>query len=167
LYNAMAPLAGRAPGIVGLALADDRLFAGIIADGFHVDPVSLAAALRAKGRDRLYVVTDAMATSGGTRSRFDLLGIPVHLQGGRLVGPDGTLAGAHLTMIEAVRSMVTSVGASLADALVMASHTPALWLGLDHRKGRIAAGFDADLVAFDGAFTVVGTWIGGRRLTSS
>jgi N-acetylglucosamine-6-phosphate deacetylase len=79
----------------------------------------------------------------------------------RLTSPDGTLAGAHLTMIEAVRNAVTLLGISLVDALIMASRTPAAFLGLESELGRIAPGYRADLVAFNSNFEVVGTWIGG------
>ena len=83
------------------------------------------------------------------------------LHNNRLTGPDGTLAGAHLTMIEAVRNAVALAGIALLDALIMASRTPASFLGLGSVLGRIAPGYRADLVAFDPNFEVVGTWIGG------
>lgn len=165
LYNAMSPLTARAPGMVGAALADDRLFAGIIADGLHVDPVALRVAHRAKGRERLCLVSDAMPSVGGKRLHFDLLGTAITLSDGRLTDGAGTLAGAHLSLIEAVATMVTRAGVDLADALVMASRTPAEFLGLGARKGRIRAGHDADLVAFDRAYRIAGTWIAGREVT--
>jgi N-acetylglucosamine-6-phosphate deacetylase len=83
------------------------------------------------------------------------------LHDNRLTGPDGTLAGAHLTMIEAVRHAVALLEVSLADALIMAARTPAAFLGLDAELGRIAPGYRADLVAFTEDYKVLGTWIGG------
>jgi N-acetylglucosamine-6-phosphate deacetylase len=161
LFNAMSQLSGREPGLVGAALADDRLFAGIICDGIHVQRAGLQVAFRCKGRDRLMLVTDAMPLVGTSERQFILQGRQITLQENRLTGPDGTLAGAHLTMIEAVRNAVALIGISLADALVMASRTPAAFLGLGSELGRIAPGYRADLVAFDPDFAVVGTWIGG------
>jgi N-acetylglucosamine-6-phosphate deacetylase len=161
LFNAMSQLSAREPGLVGVALADDRLFAGIICDGIHVDRAGLRIAFRCKGRDRLMLVTDAMPLVGTSERQFILQGRQITLHENRLTGPDGTLAGAHLTMIEAVRNAVALLGISLADALVMASRTPAAFLGLGSELGRIAAGYRADLVAFDQNFDVVGTWIGG------
>ena len=161
LFNAMSQMTAREPGAVGAALADERLFAGIICDGRHVDPRNLKVALKAKTRERLMLVTDAMPTAASDITAFRLLGRDVVLKDGQLNGPDGTLAGAHLTMIEAVRNAVTLVGASLEDALVMASTTPATFLGLNDRLGMIAEGCKADLVAFTPDWRVVDTWIGG------
>ncbi|WGD50753.1 N-acetylglucosamine-6-phosphate deacetylase [Bradyrhizobium sp. CB1650] len=161
LFNAMSQLSVREPGLVGAALADDRLFAGIICDGIHVDPACLRVAFRCKGRDRLMLVTDAMPLAGTSERQFMLQGRQITLHENRLTGPDGTLAGAHLTMIEAVRNAVALLGISLVDALIMASRTPAAFLGLESELGRIAPGYRADLVAFNPNFEVVGTWIGG------
>jgi N-acetylglucosamine-6-phosphate deacetylase len=146
---------------VGAALGDGRLFAGIICDGIHVDPIGLRVAFRCKGRDRLMLVSDAMPLAGTNDRQFMLQGRQITLHENRLTGPDGTLAGAHLTMIEAVRNAVALAGVPLSDALVMASRTPAAFLGLESELGRIAPGYRADLVAFNPNFEVVGTWIGG------
>jgi N-acetylglucosamine-6-phosphate deacetylase len=161
LFNAMSQLSGREPGLVGAALDDNRLFAGIICDGIHVDPASLRIALRCKGRDRLMLVTDAMPLVGTQDRQFLLNGRQITLHDNRLTGPDGTLAGAHLTMIEAVRNAVALLDVPLADALVMGARTPAAFLGLESELGRIAPGYRADLVAFSKDFEVIGTWVAG------
>jgi N-acetylglucosamine-6-phosphate deacetylase len=161
LFNAMSQMTAREPGVVGAALSDDRLFAGIIPDGICVSPMNLKTAYRAMGRDRLIIITDAMPTAGGNRSFFHLQGRKITLHDGRLTDDAGTLAGAHLTMNEAVRNAVAMMGASLEDALTMASLTPARCLGLGDELGRIAPDYRADLVAIDGAFDVQGTWIAG------
>jgi N-acetylglucosamine-6-phosphate deacetylase len=162
LFNAMSQLAAREPGVVGAALDDERVFAGVICDGLHVDAASLRIAFRCKGRDRLMLVTDAMPLVGSDQRDFQLQGRRISLAGGRLTGPDGTLAGAHLTMMEAVRNAINLLGVTIEDALVMASRTPATFLGLQSQLGSIAPGYRADLVAFNGQFEVVETWIGGR-----
>src|SRR3954454_11965584 len=164
LFNAMSQLSAREPGVVGAALGDDRLFAGIICDGIHVDPASLRIAFRCKGRDRLMLVSDAMALVGTENRQFMLQGRPITLDQNRLTGADGTLAGAHLTMIEAVRHAVVLLEISLVDALIMASRTPAAFLGLESELGRIAPGYRADLVAFNSNFQIVGTWIAGESV---
>ncbi len=162
LFNAMSQLKAREPGLVGAALNDDRLFAGIICDGIHVDSTSLRVAFRCKGRDRLMLVTDAMPLVGTSEQNFMLHGRQISLQENRLTGPDGTLAGAHLTMIEAVRNAVSLLDIPLVDALIMASRTPAAFLGLESELGMIAAGYRADLVAFKTNFEVVDTWVAGQ-----
>jgi N-acetylglucosamine-6-phosphate deacetylase len=164
LFNAMSQLSAREPGMVGAALDDERLFAGIICDGIHVDPVSLRIAMRCKGRNRLMLVTDAMPLIGTDQTDFLLQGRRITLQGDRLSGPDGTLAGAHLTMMQAVHRAVALLGLTLADALTMASRTPAAFLGLEAELGAIAPGYRADLVAFNSNFDVINTWVGGRGL---
>jgi N-acetylglucosamine-6-phosphate deacetylase len=162
LFNAMPPLAGRDPGSVGAALASDG-FAGIIADGHHVHPANLRVALRAKGAERLMLVTDAMASVGSDIRAFALHGRTVRVADGRLATEDGTLAGAHLDMAGAVRNAVALMGASLAEALRMASATPADFLGVRGR-GRLVPGAVADAVAIDNAGTVEQVWVAGERL---
>ena len=162
LFNAMSQLTAREPGVVGAALDDGRLFAGIICDGLHVDPLSLRVAMRCKGRDRLMLITDAMPLVGTDLRHFLLQGRHITLQGTRLTSPDGTLAGAHLTMMQAVQNAVALLGVGIADALTMASRTPATFLGLESELGAIAPGYRADLVAFSSKFEVIQTWVSGR-----
>ncbi|MHB2167669.1 N-acetylglucosamine-6-phosphate deacetylase [Alsobacter sp. R-9] len=162
LFNAQSQMQGRSPGVVGGAMADDRLFVGIIPDGLHVHPANLKVAFRAIGPERLMLVTDAMSSVGATSDRFMLMGREVHLADGRLTTADGTLAGAHLGMNEAVRNAVSMMGATLSQALAIASATPAAYLGLAGSHGRIAPGYVADLVALTPALDVVGTWIRGE-----
>src|SRR5262249_41377409 len=167
LFNAMSQLNARQPGVVGAALQDDRLFAGIICDGIHVDRTSLQIALRCKGRDRLMLVTDAMPLVGTNDRQFTLHGRPITLHDNRLTGPDGTLAGAHLTMIEAVRNAVALLEIPLFDALIMASRTPAVFLGLESELGLIAPGYRADLVALNPGLDVIGTCVAGQGVGST
>ena len=117
LFNAMPPLSARAPGIIGAALAERRLTAGLIVDGIHVDPVSVRAAFAAKGSDRIALVTDAMPTVGTSLDRFELDGRTIKLADGRLTTEDGTLAGAHLDMASAVRNAVRLAQLPLEDAI--------------------------------------------------
>jgi len=161
LFNAMPPLSARAPGIIGAALAEHRLTAGLIVDGIHVDPVSVRAAFAAKSPDRIALVTDAMPTVGTSLDYFELLGRRIKLAGGRLTTDEGTLAGAHLDMASAVRNAVGLAQIPLEDALRAASLTPARFLGLDKERGALFAGARADLVALTQDLKVVATWCGG------
>jgi N-acetylglucosamine-6-phosphate deacetylase len=160
LFNAMPPMSARDPGIVGAALADERLTAGLIVDGIHVDPVSVRAAFRAKG-DRIALVTDAMPTVGTSLDRFELAGRTITLSDGRLTSEEGTLAGAHLDMATAVRNTVRLAHLPLEDALRAASLSPARFLGLDHERGQLTPGARADLVALSQELTVIATWLDG------
>jgi N-acetylglucosamine-6-phosphate deacetylase len=161
VFNAMPPLSARDPGIVGATLADDRLTAGLIADGIHVDPVSMRAAFAAKGCSRIALVTDAMPTVAASLDHFDLGGQTIRLVNGKLSSDQGTLAGAHLDMASAVRNAVRLARIPLEDALRSASLTPARFLGLEADRGMLAPGARADFVALTEDLTVFATWIDG------
>jgi N-acetylglucosamine-6-phosphate deacetylase len=161
LFNAMPPLSARAPGIIGAALAERQLTAGLIVDGIHVDPVSVRAAFAAKGFDRIALVTDAMPTVGTSLDRFELVGRTIKLADGWLTTEQGTLAGAHLDMASAVRNAVRLAELPLEDALRAASQTPARFLGIDNDRGALVPGARADLVALTQKLRVVATWVDG------
>jgi N-acetylglucosamine-6-phosphate deacetylase len=161
LFNAMPPLSAREPGIIGVALAEPALTAGLIVDGIHVDPVSVRAAFAAKGFDRIALVTDAMPTVGTSLTRFELMGRTIRLADGRLTTEAGTLAGAHLDMATAVRNAVTLAHLPLEDALRAAALTPARFLGLEHERGALVPGARADLVALTEDLRAAATWLGG------
>jgi N-acetylglucosamine-6-phosphate deacetylase len=161
LFNAMAPLAPREPGIVGAALYDANTWCGIIVDGHHVDPVMLQLALRCKRHDRFMLVTDAMPAVGSAATSFILQGRTIHVAEGVCRDENGTLAGTGLDMATAVRNAVHLLGLSIAEAARMASEYPAAFLGLDHELGKIAPGFRANLVLMDDELRVRRTWVEG------
>jgi N-acetylglucosamine-6-phosphate deacetylase len=163
IFNAMSPLANRAPGTVGAALEDDRTIAGIIVDGHHLHPATVRIALRAKGAERLMLVTDAMPNVGATETSFVLQGRLIHEEDGLLRDDRGVLAGSSLDMASAVRNVMAQTGVPLRTAAAMASAVPARFLGLQEETGTIAAGLRADLVLVDDDLTVLRTWIGGRE----
>ncbi|KPQ08367.1 MAG: N-acetylglucosamine-6-phosphate deacetylase NagA [Rhodobacteraceae bacterium HLUCCA12] len=161
LFNAMSPLGHRAPGLAGAAL-DAPVAAGVIADGLHVrDPV-LRIALRAKPSHMLFLVSDAMAVAGTDLDAFTLGGRRILRRAGRLTLADGTLAGADITLPQAVAHLVVA-GCGLERALAMATAVPADVIGA--RAGRLMSGRPADFVHLDDALALAGVWRGGRRLT--
>lgn len=162
LFNAMPPLANREPGPAGAALDERRSWSGIICDFHHVSAPMLRLAVRARGAERVMLVTDAMPSVGSDLREFDLQGRTVHRANGKLTLADGTLAGSDLDMSTAVRNCVRALGVSLEDALRMASLTPASFLKLDHELGRIAPGYRASLVLLDDELRTVATWIDGE-----
>src|ERR1700681_1307459 len=163
LFNAMPAMSAREPGIVGVALTDDRLTAGIIVDGIHVDPVVVRAAFSAKNRNNLALVSDAMPTVGTDRDHFELMGRQIHLRCGRLVSENGTLAGAHLSLASAVKNVVTFGGIFLDEALRAASLVPARFLGIERHRGTLVAGAQGDIVALTPNLEVLTTWVAGNR----
>ncbi|MBV9287237.1 MAG: N-acetylglucosamine-6-phosphate deacetylase [Hyphomicrobiales bacterium] len=163
LFNAMSQLVSRAPGVVGAALADERVICGVIADGEHARPAAYRTAIAAKGARGIALVSDAMPPSAGGPASFELQGRRIKRAGMKLVDERGTLAGAAITMRDAVRYLVRDLGRPLAEALTMATLTPARLLGLDHRIGRLKPGFAADLVHLTDELDVAGVWAGGRN----
>ena len=113
LYNAMSSFEHRAPGAVGALLTDDRVRAGIIADGVHVHEGALRLAYREKGPGALALVTDAMEAAGMAEGEYELSGRRVRLENRAVRLPGGTLAGSALTMVQAVRNAVRFLGIPL------------------------------------------------------
>jgi N-acetylglucosamine-6-phosphate deacetylase len=165
LFNAMSQIGNREPGLVGAALDTGLLSCGLIADGIHVDPATIGIALRAKqGPGRIFLVTDAMATIGTDMTSFTLNGRTIRRENGRLTLEDGTLAGADLDMISAVRFMHRTLGVELGEALRMASLYPAENIGQGARHGRLAPGARADIVHLSDALDIESVWVGGERV---
>lgn len=166
LYNAMSEFKQREPGLPG-ALLTAPIACGLIADGIHVHPAALRVAWLSKGSQGITLVTDCMAAMGMAPGVYRLGtagAVTVDHSTARLA--DGTLAGSIATMEQCVRLMHTLSGCSLADALIMASTTPANLLGLAS-KGRLAPGCDADLVVLDEELKVQATIIGGEVVHQS
>ncbi|MDF2640419.1 MAG: nagA [Novosphingobium lindaniclasticum] len=163
LFNAMTQFLSRDPGMVGAALEDRTSHFGLIADGFHVHPAAMRVALAARGAEGVMLVTDAMPPVGGTLGRFTLMDQDIKVADGLCTGPDGTLAGSALTMVQALRNAMDMIGCDIVTASRMASGNPARFLRLDHETGTIAPGLRADLVHLDDARLVQSTWIGGAR----
>ncbi|MCC6627905.1 MAG: N-acetylglucosamine-6-phosphate deacetylase [Chloroflexi bacterium] len=168
LFNAMAPLHHRAPGLVGALLTAAAPARGrpgarasLLADGVHVDPTLLALAYRARGAAGLALVTDAMAGLGLGDGDERLAGRAVQVRGGVARLADGTLAGGVVPMDGIIRTMRAACGCSIAAAVRMATLTPAAVLGLPDR-GRLVAGARADLVVLDSELRVQRTIIGGE-----
>lgn len=164
LFNAMSGLHHRAPGMVGAALESEDVWCGLIADGFHFHPALMRIALRSRPLDRFMLVTDAMSCVGSDITEFTLDGRTIYVGEGRCVDAKGTLAGASLDMGAAVRNTMEMAQISLAQAVCMASHSPAAFLGLADERGSIAPGLVADFVQLDAANVPVATWIGGQRV---
>lgn len=165
LFNAMSQLGNREPGLVGAVLATGGLSAGLIADGIHVHPVAMRAALLAKaGPGELFLVSDAMAPAGTGLQSFTLNGREIRRSDGRLTLADGTLAGADLDMARALRILTREVGVALDRALAMATAIPARAIGLADRLGALAPGRTADFVHLSPRLELRSVWRRGAAL---
>ncbi len=165
LFNAQSQLGNREPGVVGAALDSGALWAGLIADGIHVHDAAIGVALRSKrGPGRIFLVTDAMALTGSAAQSFTLNGREIRRAGGALRLADGTLAGADLTMIDAVARMRRAIGLPLDEALRMAALYPAQAMGLAARHGHLKRGAVASMVHLTDDLKVRATWVAGREV---
>jgi N-acetylglucosamine-6-phosphate deacetylase len=162
-FNGMRSLHHQEPGIVGAVLNDDRVYCEIIADGIHLDPVILSLVLKIKGSGRIILVSDSVALNGVNDGQYKVKGNTVTVSGGAIRLEDGRLAGSTLSLDRAVKNMTNLAGASLCEAVAMASLNPARILGIEDKKGSVAAGKDADLVLFDENITIKEVFVGGNR----
>lgn len=163
LYNAMPPISGRQPGLMGAIFDTEEVYTGIIADGLHVAWPSIRNAKKLKG-NKLVLVTDATAPAGADIDQFIFAGKTIYYRDGLCVDENGTLSGSALTMIEAVQNSVEHVGIPLDEALRMAALYPARAIGVDKMLGSIEAGKVANLTAFTHDFKITKTLVNGDEV---
>jgi len=161
IFNAMRPLHHREPGVIGAALWDDRVRAEMIWDNVHLHPAVAEVAARAKGPERVALVSDAMRAAGLPDGTYTLGAYTVSVRGGEARLSDGTIAGSTLTLDQAVRNAAARL--SPADAIRMAAETPARAAGVAGRKGRLDPGCDADILILTPDLEVEQVLIAGQR----
>ena len=159
--NAMTPLHHRAPGPVDWGLMNDGVTCDLIADGIHLDPAILKLILRNKTSQRVSLISDAVAAAGLADGEYQIWGETIVVRNGRTQNSNGNIAGSVITMLDAVRMML-SLGFSESEVAQMSSLNPARLLRIDHDCGSIAEGKRADLVALDDKRQVRLTMIGGQ-----
>jgi N-acetylglucosamine-6-phosphate deacetylase len=160
-FNAMRPLDHREPGIVGEVLSNDRISADIIVDGIHVDPAVVKLFLRAKGRNRAVLITDAISATGMPDGRYQLGPIEVEVKDGKCTS-NGSLAGSVLTMDHAVRNVTKFSNWALRDAVQAATLNPARAVGLSASHGILSKGAAANFTVLSAAGEVLKTIVRGR-----
>ncbi|MGO2307118.1 MAG: N-acetylglucosamine-6-phosphate deacetylase [Providencia sp.] len=168
LFNAMPYISGRGPGLVGAIYDTPEVYAGIIADGLHVQWANIRNSKQLKG-DKLILVTDATAPAGidpqtGEMDHFIFAGKTIYYRDGLCVDENGTLSGSSLTMIDAVKNSVEHVGIALDETLRMATLYPARAIGVDDSLGSIVPGKIANLTAFNHDFKVLATYVNGEEV---
>jgi N-acetylglucosamine-6-phosphate deacetylase len=163
MFNAMRPFSHRDPGVVGAILTDPEVTAEIIADGVHVAGPTIQVLLGCKGFDAVLLVSDGIAATGMPDGNYRLGNFEVTVRDGVARNSEGKLAGSTLTLDRALRYLV-ALGVPLKDAVRMATVLPARRLGLAGKKGIIAVGADADLVALTPDLRVAGVMTRGAGL---
>lgn len=167
LFNAMNGLGHRAPGGAGAFLTESAAMVQIIPDGVHVHPAALELAYRAKGADKICLVTDSLMVAGTDITEFYFFDRLAKATDRACFLPDGTLAGSKLTMNRAVKLFHETTSATLHEALHMASLNPAKAIGLDQHKGSLEVGKDADVLVMDHDLNVHMTFVEGMLIAQS
>jgi N-acetylglucosamine-6-phosphate deacetylase len=162
LFNGMPPMHHRKPGVVAAALTAEGVLAEIIADGVHLAPTTIRLAVAAKGTEGVLLITDSMAATGRPDGVYTLGPQTVYVRNGEARLESGALAGSTLTLERAVVNVARWTDKGLGGAWQMASLNPARQLGVDEHVGRLAPGYDADLMAMDDTGQVVMTMVGGE-----
>jgi N-acetylglucosamine-6-phosphate deacetylase len=161
-FNAMRALDHREPGILGVVLDDDNLFAELICDGVHVAPECVRLFLKAKGMNRAILVTDGMSATGMPDGTYVLGGLTVQVANGRCLS-DGVLAGSVLTMDRAVANFASFTGANFAEVTQLGSVNPARMLGLEDKLA-IAVGMPANFNQYSPDGQLQATILNGKRV---
>jgi len=160
-FNAMRALDHREPGIAAYVLDQPALFAEIICDGIHVDPLMVRLYFKAKGEDRIILVTDGMSATGMPDGAYMLGDMEVEVHDGRCTS-NGTLAGSVLTLDRGIQNFIEFTGASLNTAVIAATRNPAQLMGIDDRWGSLDAGRTANITVLSPESQVIQTFLAGR-----
>ncbi len=164
LFNGMNKSTEPDSGPVAVALEDRESWCGIIADGHHVSAEMIRLAT-AKKPGHIFLVSDAMPLSASDSPQpFQLYGESIRVENGRLTNSEGKLAGAILTLGEAVSNCINKFGIDPGEALRMASLYPAQFLRLDNKLGKLLPGFEADTVILNVNFQVEPKWQAGFQI---
>lgn len=166
IFNQMKGIHHREPGTVGAILTEENLFAEIIADCVHVHPAIINLLVRAKGVDKIILITDAMRATGLQDGVYDLGGLEVMVKNNEARLESGNLAGSTLTMNNAIKNMVRKIGINIEESVRMASLNPARLLGLDKDRGSLTLGKRADIAVLDDNFEVICTIKKGKVIYS-
>jgi N-acetylglucosamine-6-phosphate deacetylase len=162
-FNAMRPLDHREPGILGVVLTTDALYAELICDGIHTAPELVKLWWRAKGPRRAILVTDAMSATGMSDGEYELGGLSVQVADGRATA-GGVLAGSVLTLDRALANFIAFTGAPLDEALRLLTTNPAAMTGLGEQACSIAEGQPANLIVVDAAGKLVASIRNGQPI---
>jgi N-acetylglucosamine-6-phosphate deacetylase len=160
-FNAMRPLDHREPGILGVVLTTDSLFAELICDGIHNTAEMVKIWWRCKGPERAILITDAMSAAGMPDGEYPLAGLNIQVANGKASFGD-VLAGSVLTLERALANFLSFTGASLEHGLRLLTANPAAMTGLGNQAGSLSIGQPANMVAVNAEGKLVASFVNGR-----
>lgn len=159
-FNGMVGLHHRAPGVLGTVLTDDRVSCEIIADFVHLHPATVDLICRAKGMERVHLISDSMYATGLPDGDYPEEDRVRHIRNGACVLDDGRISGSTFPISYGMRNLLT-LGVPLEKAVMAGSQNPAKAAGLFERTGSITPGKRADVVLLDSSLDVVATFVDG------
>jgi N-acetylglucosamine-6-phosphate deacetylase len=165
-YNAMRAIDHREPGLAAFVLDKQSLFAEIICDGIHVDPLMVRLYFKAKDEDRIILVTDGMSATGMPDGTYMLGDMQVEVRDGRCTS-NGVLAGSVLTLDRGVKNLMEFTGAALGTAVAAASHNPSQLMGISNSWGSLEAGRAANITVVSPTADVIETFLAGHSTIAS
>ena len=165
-FNGMTSLHHREPGIPGAVMSLRDMYAELICDGNHVAWPAVRALISAKGRDHMIMIDDALCAKGCAPGNYELGGqsIEIRQNGSAYLSGTNTLAGGTLKFNKGLQNLIEKAQIPVDWAINMTSLNPARYLKVDDRKGRIAYGYDADLVILDRDYEVVQVYARGKAV---
>ena len=163
-FNAMTPIAHRAPGTAGAALASDA-YAEFICDGIHVDPAVVRIAYHAKAaqNDKVVLITDSIPAAGLPDGEYEMNGIAFTLAHGKAATATDTIVGSALDLLTAVKNLASFADIRFEDALICATKAPAEMVGIYESRGSLTEGKRADMVLCDGDMNIRSVFCAGKR----
>ena len=166
VFNGMNGLHHREPALVGAAMRLRDTYGEIICDGNHVDWAAVSAFITSKGRDYCLMIDDALCAKGCKPGYYELGGNPIEIRenGSAYLAGTETLAGGTLKFNKGLQNLIEKALIPVDWAINMATINPARYLGVDDRKGRLCAGYDADMVVLDRDYEVVQVYCGGKEV---
>ena len=159
-FNGMVGLHHRAPGVLGAVLTDDRVSCEIIADFVHLHPATVDLICRAKGMDRVHLVSDSMYATGLPDGDYPEEDRVRHIRNGACVLDDGRISGSMYPVSYGMKNLLT-LGIPLEKAVMAVSKNPAKAAGIFDHTGSITPGKRADLVLLDPSLNVAATFVDG------
>jgi N-acetylglucosamine-6-phosphate deacetylase len=163
-FNAMRIIDHREPGLAAFVLDKQPLYAEIICDGIHVDPMMVRLFFKAKDKDRIILVTDGMSATGMPDGTYMLGDMEVEVRDGRCTS-DGILAGSVLTLDRGVQNLIEFTGTDLKTAATAASHNPSQLMGIQDKWGSLDIGRMANITVLSQSAEVLQTFLAGRATT--
>ena len=166
IFNGMLGLHHREPGTVGGILTDKRIYAQVICDGVHLHPAIVQLIVNAKTASKVILISDSIRGAGLPDGDYDHKGQKFSVRGGVARTPEGVLSGSTLTLDSAVRNALDFTESRLEEVISMVTSVPAEAMGILNAKGKIAQGYDADLVILNKDLHVEKTIVNGNVVFS-